>query len=201
VKDIPLIPFLPYFAAAIRRERQTGFLFPKFGSSGEKGFYTEIPFFWAISDSEDATIAPIVYAKRGIGTSAEYRYVLSEQQRGTAAGFLLQEVFKHDATRGDFSWRHDWAIAPGSRSGRWQHRHRRQVRRLWRPAAARSSQRVESNVFLTKSWSRDFVGNMFAYQTSHAAAGRAEPPPISSSRPCGSPSRGCQASSRSRCDS
>jgi len=167
VKDIPLIPFLPYFAAAIRRERQTGFLFPKFGSSGEKGFYTEIPFFWAISDSEDATIAPIVYAKRGIGTSAEYRYVLSEQQRGTAAGFLLQEVFKHDATRGDFSWRHDWAIAPGltfkvdgnivtddkvlsDYGDRLQQR---------------SSQRVESNVFLTKSWeSWDFVGNMFAYQ-------------------------------------
>ena len=54
-----------------------------------------------------------MYANRGIGASAEYRYVLSEQQRGTAAGFLLQEVFKHDATRGDFSLRHDWAIAPG----------------------------------------------------------------------------------------
>ena len=28
VKEIPLIPFVPFFAAAIRRERQTGFLFP-----------------------------------------------------------------------------------------------------------------------------------------------------------------------------
>src|SRR5262249_29832892 len=33
VRNLPLIPFIPIFAAAIRRERQTGFLFPKFGYS------------------------------------------------------------------------------------------------------------------------------------------------------------------------
>jgi LPS-assembly protein len=167
VKDIPLIPFVPFFAAAIRRERQTGFLFPKFGSSSQKGFYTEIPFFWAIDDSMDATIAPIVYTKRGFGTSAEYRYVLSEQQRGIFAGFFIQEVLKNDASRGEASLRHDWAIAPGlsfkvdgnivtddnvlnDYGDRLQQR---------------SAQRVESNVFLTKAWeSWIFVGNMFAYQ-------------------------------------
>src|SRR5262245_18431787 len=167
VKDVPLIPFLPFFAAAIRRERQTGFLFPKFGTSSEKGFFTEIPFFWPIDDSQDATIAPIVYSKRGLGASGEFRYVLSEQQRGIAAGYLIQQVFHHGTTKGDFSLRHDWAIAPGltfkidgnivtaddvlsNYGDRLQQR---------------SAQRVESNVFLTKSWeSWDFVANMFAYQ-------------------------------------
>lgn len=167
VKDVPLIPFLPFFAAAIRRERQTGFLFPKFGTSSDKGFFAEIPFFWAISDSEDATIAPIVYAKRGLGASGEFRYVLSEQQRGTLAGYLIQEVFRHDTTKGDFSLRHDWAIAPGlsfkidgnivtADDVLSEYGDRLQQR---------SAQRVESNIFLTKSWeSWDFVGNMFAYQ-------------------------------------
>jgi LPS-assembly protein len=167
VKDIPLIPFMPVFAAAIRRERQTGFLFPKFGSSSQKGFFTEIPFFWAIDDSSDATIAPIVYAKRGVGASGEYRYVMSEQQRGTVAGYLIQEVFRNDTTKGDFSVRHDWAIAPGltfkvdgnivtADDVLKEYGDRLQQR---------SAQRVESNVFLTKSWeSWDFVGNMFAYQ-------------------------------------
>jgi LPS-assembly protein len=167
VKDVPLIPFLPFFAAAIRRERQTGFLFPKFGTSSDKGFYAEVPFFWAISDSEDATIAPIVYAKRGIGASGEFRYVLSEQQRGVFAGYLIQEVFRHDTTKGDFSLRHDWAIAPGlmfkidgnivtSDNVLSEYGDRLQQR---------SAQRVESNVFLTKSWeSWSFVGNAFAYQ-------------------------------------
>ena len=167
VKDIPLIPFVPYFAAAIRRERQTGFLFPKVGSSSQKGFYTEIPFFWAIDDSMDATIAPIMYTKRGFGTSGEYRYVLSEQQRGTFSGFFIQEVLKNDASRGEASLRHEWAIAPGlsfkvdgnivtddnvlnDYGDRLQQR---------------TAQRVESNVFLTKAWeSWIFVGNMFGYQ-------------------------------------
>ena len=167
VKNIPLIPFVPYFAAAIRRERQTGFLFPKMGTSSQKGFYTEIPFFWAIDDSMDATISPIVYAKRGFGTSAEYRYVLSEQQRGTFGGFFIQEVLKNDASRGEASLRHDWAIAPGlsfkvdgnivtDDNVLNDYGDRLQQRR---------AQRVESNVFLTKAWeSWIFVGNMFAYQ-------------------------------------
>src|SRR6267143_1689680 len=40
LRDLPLIPFLPFFAAALRRERQTGFLPPSFGPSTRKGFFT-----------------------------------------------------------------------------------------------------------------------------------------------------------------
>src|SRR5437764_404412 len=53
-KSVPIIPYFPAFAAAIRRERQTGFLPPQLGTSTKKGFFAEIPFFWAISDSQDA---------------------------------------------------------------------------------------------------------------------------------------------------
>ncbi|HUF93743.1 MAG TPA: LptA/OstA family protein, partial [Candidatus Limnocylindria bacterium] len=45
VRNVPLIPFFPFFAAAIRRERQTGFLFPKVGSSSSKGLFAEVPFY------------------------------------------------------------------------------------------------------------------------------------------------------------
>jgi len=55
VIDVPLLPFLPFFAAALRRERQTGFLFPRFGSSSFKGAFFELPFYWAIADNIDAT--------------------------------------------------------------------------------------------------------------------------------------------------
>ena len=37
VKGVPLIPWIPFFAASIRRERQTGFLFPEFGSNSRYG--------------------------------------------------------------------------------------------------------------------------------------------------------------------
>jgi LPS-assembly protein len=167
VKDIPLIPFFPFFAAAIRRERQTGFLFPKLGISGDKGFQVELPFYWAISDSADATIAPIAYSERGFGFSSEVRYVLSTEQRGSFTGFLLQETFRNDATRGVGSVRHDWTLAPGltlkvDLNGVTGDSVLREYGDLLQQ---RSAQRVESNVFLTRTWeSWNFVGNVFTYQ-------------------------------------
>jgi LPS-assembly protein len=167
VMDIPLIPFFPFFAAAIRRERQTGFLFPKLGNSSRRGFQAEIPFYWAISDSADATIAPLIYTEKGFGLNAETRYVLSTEQRGSFTGFLVQESEVNGATRGIGSVKHDWQIAPGlslkvdvngvtGDTVLSEYGDRLQQR---------SSQRVESNVFLTRTWeSWNFVANAFAYQ-------------------------------------
>jgi len=167
VRNLPVIPFLPFFAAAIRRERQTGFLFPKFGYSGKKGFYTEIPFFWAIDDSQDLLVSPIVYTNLGEGASLEYRYILPNNQRGRFGGFFMQETARHDSSRFIGTTRQDWRLGP----------------RMWLKVDAtgvsddnmlkdygdslyqRSSQRVESNIFLTRSWDAwNFVGNLFAYQ-------------------------------------
>jgi LPS-assembly protein len=167
VKNVPLIPFFPFFAAAIRRERQTGFLFPKVGTSGSRGFQLEVPFYWAISDSADATIAPLVFSERGFGLNLETRYVLSLDQRGSTTGFLLQETQRNDATRAVGSVRHEWEIAP-----------RLSLKvdvnavtddtvlsEYGGPLQQRSSQRVESNIFLTRSWeSWNAVGNVFSYQ-------------------------------------
>jgi LPS-assembly protein len=167
VKNVPLIPFVPYFAAAIRRERQTGFLFPKLGTSSSKGFYAEVPFYWAISDSSDATISPLVYTERGIGLTGEYRYVLSNDQRGSASGFVVQETQRNDATRALGSVRHDWTIAPGlsfkadvnAVNGD------KVLSDYGDRLQQRSAQRVESNVFLSRSWqSWNFVANVFSYQ-------------------------------------
>lgn len=167
VKDVPLIPFVPFFAAAIRRERQTGFLFPRVGQSDRKGFQAEIPFYWAISDSADATIAPIVYSKLGEGISGEFRYVMSGQQYGSMSGFFLQETNVHDATRGQGSFRHDWTIEPGLTlkvdvNGVTDDN---VLSEFGNRLQQRSAQRVESNVFLTKSWDAwNVVGNVFNYQ-------------------------------------
>ncbi|HET7344129.1 MAG TPA: LPS assembly protein LptD [Methylomirabilota bacterium] len=167
VKDVPLIPFVPFFAAAIRRERQTGFLFPRFGTSGRKGFMAEVPFYWAISDSQDATIAPLVYSRLGEGATLEHRYVLSTDQRGSESGFLLQETHRNGATRGEGSLRHEWYIAPGlvfkaDVNGVTDDN---VLRQYGDRLQQRSADRVESNVFLTKSWnSWNFVGNLFNYQ-------------------------------------
>ena len=167
VKEVPLIPFVPFFAAAIRRERQTGFLFPQFGDSGRKGFMAEVPFYWAISDSADATIAPIAYSKLGEGGSVEHRYLLSVDQRGSESGFLMQETHLNGATRGQGSLRHEWFIERGLSlkadvNGVTDDNVLRQYGDRLQQISA---QRVESNVFVTKSWQAwNFVGAVFSYQ-------------------------------------
>ena len=88
-KDIPSCRSFPFFGAAIRRERQTGFLFPSFGFSSERGFFAQVPFFWAINDSQDLTVALDTYTERGVGgRRRDYRYILSERApRQRRAGF------------------------------------------------------------------------------------------------------------------
>jgi LPS-assembly protein len=108
VKDIPLIPFFPFFAAAIRRERQTGFLFPVLGSSSRRGFYAEIPFFWAIDESQDLTVSFNLYELKGAGGRALYRYRLSEDHGGSVNGFYIHESKVEGDDRGWGSLKHEW---------------------------------------------------------------------------------------------
>jgi LPS-assembly protein len=167
VKNVPLIPFFPFFAAAIRRERQTGFLFPVLGSSARKGFYAEIPFFWAIDESQDLTVSFNAYEARGFGGRAQYRYRLSENHGGSFSGFFIHESEVESEDRGWGSFKHEWRNDRG-----------------WRAVAdvnlvsdddvlrdyslrlsERAQQRVDTNVFVSKSLEHwNFVGNIFSYQ-------------------------------------
>src|SRR2546425_1087131 len=166
-KGVPLVPFFPFFAAAIRRERQTGFLPPVFGTSGRRGFFAEIPFFWAISDSQDATLGLDFFERRGVGGSAEYRYILSERQRGSVGGFWVHESMQHNDDRGWGRLEHGWQIAPEFRFRADLNRVSDDgVLRLYEDSLQRrAAQRAESNVSLTRTlqdW--NFVSRVFVYQ-------------------------------------
>jgi LPS-assembly protein len=167
VKSLPVIPYFPFFAAAIRRDRQSGFLPPQLGTTTTKGFFAEIPFFWAISDSQDATVSLNAYQRRGLGGSAEYRYIISNDQKGKLYGFFVDETFKDGELRGFGSVKHDWQIAPGlSLRGDLNAVSDDRVLRDYESALAqRSAQRAESNLFLTKTWTNwAFVSRLYWYQ-------------------------------------
>jgi len=167
LKDVPLIPYFPFFAAAIRRERQTGFLAPQFGTSSRKGVFAEIPFYWAITDSQDATLSLDAYSRRGVGGSAQYRYVTSRDQRGSLGGFFVHESVTTGDTRGLGSAKHDWQIDPGLsfRADLNAVSDDLVLREYQSELLSRSAQRAESNLFLTKTWSNwNFVGRAYWYQ-------------------------------------
>ena len=167
VKNIPLIPFFPFFAAAIRRERQTGFLFPVLGSSGRRGFYTEIPFFWAIDESQDLTVSFNAYELKGFGTRALYRYHLAEDHGGSVGGFYVNESMVDDSHRGWGNVKHQWRGPDGWRAvvDVYMVSDDTVLRDYTVRLAERSLQRVDSNVFVSKRFDRwNVVGNAFSYQ-------------------------------------
>ena len=173
VKYIPLLPFLPFFAAAIRRERQTGFLFPRFGTSSFKGAFIELPFYWAIADNIDATVSLNEYTNRGTGGTVEARYIFSDTNRGSLAGFLIKETevneqgTGHNDNRAFWRLQHTTVLGPGLTlktdiNGTSDD----QVLRDYGDGLhQRSVQRLDSNLFLT--WTREnwnVVGNLYVYQ-------------------------------------
>jgi LPS-assembly protein len=73
VKDVPVVP-LPYASIPIeQRDRQSGFLTPTFGFSGNKGFRLSGAYFQTLGRSADVTIRSDLYTQRGIGYGLDFR--------------------------------------------------------------------------------------------------------------------------------
>jgi LPS-assembly protein len=173
VKSVPVLPWVPFFAAALRRERQSGFLVPEFGQSSRKGFFTKVPYFWAINDSQDLTVTLDAFSQRGFGLETQYRYVLSREQRGDLNLFGANEALRTDAhagvpeNRGVVSFHHDWQITP-----RLSFKVNANVvsddlilRDYGNRLADRATQRAETNVFVSQVWDAwSLVGNVKWYQ-------------------------------------
>lgn len=108
---IPVFWF-PYLIVPLKSERQTGVLFPSYEIDTE-GFAIGIPFFWAISRSQDLTITPKYYTRRGLKLHSNYRYVLDQNSSGELTGAVL---FKDSLFASD----RNLPTLPGDeRAGRW----------------------------------------------------------------------------------
>ncbi len=109
-RKVPVL-YSPYFYYPATSDRQSGFLNPEFASSERKGTQYRQPFFWAISDSTDATFYTDYMSMRGLKLGAEYRYILSERSKGTIMldGFQDQKV---DDGTGDSSDKYGYRDDP-----------------------------------------------------------------------------------------
>lgn len=94
VKDIPVFYF-PYIILPVKRERQSGFLFPKLGNSSKRGLFIDIPYYWAISPSQEATVNLDIQTRRGVGLGLDYRYKLSRSSEGSLGTYLIYDNNEH----------------------------------------------------------------------------------------------------------
>lgn len=72
-----IIVYIPYIVFPIKKDRESGLLFPKLSFDLERGFYFQQPFFWAINNSSDLTLSPTSYGQRALGSEWEYRKALN----------------------------------------------------------------------------------------------------------------------------
>ncbi|MBI1893853.1 MAG: LPS-assembly protein LptD, partial [Candidatus Rokubacteria bacterium] len=125
-----------------------------------------LPFFWVISESQDLTVAPRYFEKRGVGFGAEYRFARSERSRGEVAGFFIHDTETQDdryvlglrheerftdqlTLKADLGYVSDDQYLPNYGDTLDQ----------------RSRQRGESNLSVTQRWPTwNLVGNLFYYQ-------------------------------------
>jgi hypothetical protein len=93
IKDTPVL-YLPWGIFPVQRDRQSGFLFPRFGFSNTRGFQYLQPYYWAIDKSSDATIATDVETARRLGVLAEYRYALAPNAGGDLTATYFNETHR-----------------------------------------------------------------------------------------------------------
>lgn len=90
VNDV-VVMYVPYIIFPIKKKRETGLLFPRFSLNFEKGMTYQQPWFWAISPTNDLTLTPSVYGKRGLGGEFQYR-----QMFGEAKWMEVNSLMSHD---------------------------------------------------------------------------------------------------------
>jgi LPS-assembly protein len=109
VKDIPVF-YIPFAVFPAKTNRQSGFLFPKFSYSQNKfGLDIEVPFYWAISESTDATFYQRYMEKRGFKEGLEFRYFLDGDSFGTVYADFMNDTGRVTETVGGLSrnWQSD----------------------------------------------------------------------------------------------
>ncbi|MHB1348416.1 MAG: LPS-assembly protein LptD [Desulfobulbaceae bacterium] len=90
IKNVPVF-YMPWMVLPVKRNRQTGLLFPSFSYSDRDGYGINLPLFINLSPSSDMTIYPEYMDKRGLMTGLEFRYIRDEYSKGTFIGNYLKD--------------------------------------------------------------------------------------------------------------
>jgi lipopolysaccharide assembly outer membrane protein LptD (OstA) len=91
ILGVPVL-WIPYAVYPLKRNRQTGFLFPQGGTSQQSGGDITIPFFWAPRDDLGVMLEAEYLFDRGFKPSAELEYVWGERGETTLYGTYIHDI-------------------------------------------------------------------------------------------------------------
>ena len=126
VKGVTVM-YVPYIVLPIKKDRETGLLFPKLSWDLKEGIHYQQPWFWAIAQNADLTLTPSAFGKRGKGNEFQFRHAPEENFWYEFNSFHLDDKIyipnKHNnETSGSSTFRHlsEWEHHFNS-SKNWNH--------------------------------------------------------------------------------
>ena len=90
VGNVPIF-YSPYMIIPVKDTRQTGLLLPELSYSDNSGFGVSLPLFINLSNSADMTLFPEYLTERGFKPGLEFRYAMSDTNKGVFFGQFLQD--------------------------------------------------------------------------------------------------------------
>src|SRR5262249_43759357 len=91
--------YSPYAIFPADSSRHSGFLTPRIGESGMRGFQLLQPYYWPINRASDATFAFDLETSQRVGGLAEYRLITGEDNYFTIDGGFYDESLRSDQNR------------------------------------------------------------------------------------------------------
>ena len=95
------VPILaaPALSFPLSSERKSGWLPPNIFLDNRSGLELGVPYYWNIAPQRDATVAPFVMTKRGVGVDGEFRYLEPGH-----AGRINVDLLPSDRVFGSSRW-------------------------------------------------------------------------------------------------
>jgi LPS-assembly protein len=92
------VPILaaPTLSFPLTDARKSGWLPPSTGLDNKSGLQLSVPYYWNIAPNRDATLTPVLIAKRGVGLNTEFRYLTAGDE-----GKLNLNVLSNDRLKGE----------------------------------------------------------------------------------------------------
>jgi LPS-assembly protein len=103
--DVPILA-LPSMSFPLNDARRSGWLPPSVNLDSRSGLEISVPYYWNIAPNRDATIAPRILTRRGIGLDAEFRYLEPSHEGALAVEGLPNDKLA-GRSRSLLQWTHE----------------------------------------------------------------------------------------------
>jgi LPS-assembly protein len=150
LKGVPIF-YTPYLNFPIDHRRQTGFLWPNFGSNERSGAFFRAPFYWNMAPNHDMLITPLFLAKRGVQITDNFRYLTPK-----SSGHIKIAALPNDKAFGTYQHAIDTTpMYANSTDTRTQ----AELRRLLNASTTRKSIIWQDSTHYNEHWSSDIDYN------------------------------------------